>query len=434
MKPLNRNSLIECYHEYGKPKDQWRVGAEFERIAVHSDGRQLDYSEPGGIHDILKALKDNHGWRPSFEGENIIAMSRKGSHLTLEPGGQLELATLPHPRLLDLAQEIADNTVEITQATTRAGIRWIASGLSPLSAPDAVEWVPKGRYRIMREYLPERGALAPVMMKSTSSFQLALDYRDESDCALKTNALLRLAPLTTALFANSPIRLGKDTGFASARAAAWMQTDPDRTGFPASLMDGYTHERWVDYLLDMPMMFFKIERDWVPANGKSFRDYMTRGHNGVFPTWDDWELHQTSVFPEVRVKHFIELRGADACPIPLAIGGIAMWTGALYDTKALSAVSELGAEFQAAQDSNQAFSGAIRDGVNYLVGGHSLNHWAARLMDIAEMGLSQWQPEAIDLLAPLRSQIERGESPASRQRKAFENRNSMAEYLDAIRY
>jgi glutamate--cysteine ligase len=434
MKPLNRISLIESYHGYGKPKDKWRVGAEFERIAVHADGRQLDYSESGGIHDILKLLETEHGWTPSFEGKNIVAMSRNGSHLSLEPGGQLELATLPHPRLLDLAQEISDNTTEISDATKLPGVRWIASGLSPLSAPEAVEWVPKGRYRIMREYLPERGALAPVMMKSTSSFQMALDYRDESDCARKTNALLRLAPLTTALFANSPIRLGADTGLASARAAAWAQTDPDRTGFPPSLMEGYSHERWVDYLLDMPMMFFKIRGEWVPAKGKTFRSYMNFGHQDSFPSWDDWELHQTSVFPEVRVKHFIELRGADAGPIPLAMAGIAMWTGALYDEGALSAANELALEFQSAQDTDQAFSGAIRDGLNYVIGDATLVNWAERLMAIAKTGLSHWQPESLPLLAPLERQIQSGQSPATRQRLAFEGRTSMADYLDAIRY
>jgi glutamate--cysteine ligase len=434
MKALNRMALIEGYHAYGKADINWRVGAEFERIAVHSTGRQLDYSEPGGIREIMEVLADQHNWEPSFEGPHLIAMSRKGSHLTLEPGGQLELATQPYQSLARLAQEVEDNFSELQSATRLPGVRWIASGLSPFSAPEDVEWVPKGRYQIMRDYLPERGPLAPVMMKSTSSFQMALDYRDEADCARKTNTLLRLGPLTTALFANSPIRLGRDTGLASARAAAWMQTDPARTGFPPTLMAGYSHERWVDYLLDTPMMFFMHDGQWLPASGKTFRDYMDSGHDGVFPDWSDWELHQTSVFPEVRVKHFIELRGADACPIPLAMAGIAMWTGALYNESALTQAHELAQEFADAQPAATAFDGATRTGLEYTVGEGSLAKWGERLLDIAKSGLTVWQPEALPLLAPLDEMIQNGRSPASRHRAAFESRATVADYLDALRY
>jgi glutamate--cysteine ligase len=333
-----------------------------------------------------------------------------------------------------LEQEIAVNMKELNKATTLGGVRWVATGVSPFSAPDSVEWVPKGRYRIMRDYLPERGPLAPVMMKSTSSFQMAVDYRDEADCAKKTNTLFRLSPLTTALFANSPVRLGRDTGLASSRAAAWMQTDPDRTGLPPTLLKGYSHARWVDYLLDTPMMFFMKAGAWTPANGKTFRSYMSDGHEGTFPTWADWELHQTSVFPEVRVKHFIELRGADACPISLAMAGIAMWTGALYDSAALSQANELAEDFNQAQEPEIAFQGATQTGLSHLVGGKPLAKWAEQLMCIAKSGLTQWQPESLHMLEPLNTLIQKGESPSAHQRRAFENSRSTEDYLDAIRY
>ena len=431
---LSKDALVEGYFSYGKPRNTWRVGAEFERIGVHVSGRQLDYSEPGGISDILKELGSRFHWEPIFEGSNPIAMKRGKSFLTLEPGGQLELSSSPHTALSDLFKEVSENVHELQAVTQDTETHWIATGVSPFSSPEDVEWVPKGRYRIMRDYLPQRGALAPVMMKSTSSFQAAFDYKDESDCAAKTNALLRLSPLTTALFANSPIRLGEDTGLASSRAAAWEQTDVDRTGFPESLNAGYNHEKWVDYLLDVPMMFVQEQDGWEPANGMTFREFMTRGRGGRYPTWQDWELHQTSVFPEVRVKHFIELRGADACPIPLALGGVAMWTGVLYDPTALDEATELAMSFTAVQPLHESFKSAYRFGLKGEFGHQRLSRWAEVLFGIGKRGLERYQPESLHLLAPLERLIETGESPATSQRKAFHDATSRADYLKTIAY
>lgn len=432
--PLNREALIEGYRQYGKPRSSWRVGGEFERLALRMDGRQVSYSEEGGIRQILENLQSSFSWSPVREGSNLIGLSRGGSNITLEPGGQVELATAPHHQLKDLAREVMESQDELNRVTDHTRLVWAASGVSPFTAPENVEWVPKGRYRIMRTYLPERGELAPVMMKSTTSFQAAFDYENEHDCAQKTKALLWLSPLTTALFANSPIRLGEDTGLASSRAVAWTQTDPDRTGFPPTIFSEYTHERWVDYLLDAPMMFIQGDRGWEPAHGRPFRSYLEAGHKGRFPSWEDWELHQTAVFPEVRVKHFIELRGADACPLPIALAGIALWTGVLYDSTALGKALDLCESFGAISSAEARHRQAAEHGLEGVVGDHALRRWAEALFSIGEDGLRRYQPESLGLLSPLKRLLEQGSSPVQFHRQAFRDAPDVPHYLNSIAY
>ena len=434
MKPLDRTALIEGYQNYGKPRQNWRVGAEFERLALRSDGRQVSYSEEGGIRHLLERLRSDFHWEPVHEGSNLIGLKRNKSNMTLEPGGQVELATAPYRSLQELAQEILQVQGELAAAAGGQDILWAASGVSPFTDPDELEWVPKGRYRIMRNYLPERGRLAPVMMKSTSSFQAAFDYADEQDCSTKTRALLLLSPLTTALFANSPIRLGQDTHQASSRAMAWMETDPERTGFPPSILEKYSHERWVDYLLDTPMMFIRGAHGWEPAQGIPFREYMHRGHRGRLPDWHDWELHQTAVFPEVRVKHFIELRGADACPLPVALAGIAMWTGALYDATALDQALELSESFAQIGTALERHRVAAVHGLEGSLHGQSFRRWAEALFHIGSAGLQRYQPESAALLIPLQRILESHSSPAQSHRQAFHDAPSVLHYLKAIAY
>lgn len=433
-KPLDRSALIDGYQRYGKPKDTWRIGGEFERLALRPDGRQLSYSEAGGIRHLLEQLRQNFRWKAVREGSNLIGLTRGHSHITLEPGGQVELATAPYRKLNDLAQEVLESQRELEEAATGQPVVWTASGVSPFTEPEDVEWVPKGRYRIMRNYLPKRGQQAPVMMKSTTSFQAAFDYEDEADCARKTKALFQLSPLTTAIFANSPIRLGQDTGFVSARAIAWTQTDPARTGFPQSILDGYSHERWVDYLLDAPMMFVQGDRGWEPAQGMPFREYLKQGYGGRLPTWSDWELHQTAVFPEVRVKHFIELRGADACPLPIALAGIAMWTGVLYDSEALDQALELSESFAKLGSPAVRHREAATRGLDGSLQDQSLRRWAEALFNLGKSGLERYQSDATDLLLPLQKILESGSSPAQFHRQAFKDAPSVSDYLNAIAY
>jgi glutamate--cysteine ligase len=429
---LKRADLIQRFHEYATPRERWLVGGEFERIALRQDGRSVPYDCSCGIRWILERLAAEHGWEPVLEGEFPIALLKDGASTTLEPGGQVELSGAPHASLLDLAREAWASLGELQSLSEGCDLQWTALGLTPYTPIDQIQWVPKGRYQVMREYLPGRGDLALAMMKGTSSFQANFDFSDEADCAAKLGTMSRLGALTTAIFANSPLLGGKETGWMSYRGEIWTRTDPDRTGFP--LAEGYTHEAWVDYLLDVPMMFFKQAGRWAPALGRTFRSWMEEGIDGDYPGWSDWELHQTSVFPEVRVKRTIEIRGADAVPLPLALGGIALWTGLLYDPIALDQAEALSREFAASADAAGRFAVAVRQGLEGDLGGRLLADWARDLAEIAGHGLARSRPDERHLLAPLEAQILTGESPAAAVLRAWREDPKPSVFLKRVAY
>jgi len=429
---LTREMLIQRFHDYGTPRERWLVGGEFERLALRADGRPVGYRDERGIRWILGELAARFGWAPIHEGEHLIALTRGVANITLEPGGQVELSGAPWATLAEVAAEARRNLAELGALSAGADLSWTALGLTPYADIDSVPWVPKGRYVVMREYLPGQGDLAHQMMKGTTSFQANFDYSDEADCALKLGTMSRLGPLTTAMFANSPLRGGRETGFMSFRGHIWTRTDPARTGFP--LAEGYTHAGWVDYLLDVPMMFIKSGDGWAHARGRTFHEYMTEGIDGARADWGAWDLHQTSVFPEVRVKRTIEIRGADAVALPLALGGVALWTGLLYDRGALEAADALSREFVAGGDAAGRFEVACREGLAGQVSGRSLAEWAADLVAIAKGGLAGREEEDRALLAPLEAQVASGESPGAAALRAWREDPSPAAFLPQVSY
>lgn len=411
---LSRELLLETFHTYGAPKERWLVGGEFERAVVRPDGTPVAYDEPDGIQWILESLADGQpGWTRKHEEGHLIALERPDrSNITLEPGGQVELSGAPHPTVTALAAELKENRDFLLKLAEGRPLRWIACGLTPIAPIEAVSWMPKGRYRIMREYLPTQGDLALFMMKGTSSVQCNYDFANEADCADKVRLCSGISALTTALFSNSPLYQNKDTGFMSYRGHVWTRTDPARTGFPPGLRADYSHERWVDYLLDVPMMFYKRVDAWVPAAGRSFRTFMTEGFEGQLPTMDDWDLHMTSVFPEVRIKRTIEVRGADCVDAPLSVAFCAFFAGLLYDATALAAGLDLAARLEQHGTHDERFAIACKDGLQGRIGPHRITEWAAELGDIAAAGLTAWKPEDRPLLDPLLERIEAGRSPA----------------------
>ena len=432
---LSRPALVEAFHHYGCPREQWRIGGEFERFALHQDGRAVGYGEPQGVRWLLEQLHDRYAWSPTFEGGNVIGLCRRGGCITLEPGAQVELSGAPHATLSSLAAEARRTLSQLMNVLNPAdtGTVWTALGLTPYTAIDEIPWVPKGRYKVMREYLPSQGDLATTMMKGTTSFQANFDYVDEADCAEKFTLLQQLSPLFTAMFANSPIQEGRETGLMSTRAHVWTRTDPDRTGFPDIVRSAYSHERWVDYLLDAPMMFLRLEDAWIAAQGRTFRTWMANGIDGIFPTWDDWALHQTSVFPEVRVKHTLEVRGTDAVPLPLALGGIALWTALLYDDRARSEALALAADFCAEGTPDSRLAQAARDGLG-ATGSRSWADWAIDLVGIADRGLARSEPRDRALLEPLRAQVARRESPAASALRLFREDPDPSVFLPKVAY
>lgn len=411
---LTRDGLLDAFMAYGRPRSDFLIGGEFERAVVRSDGRPVFYNDPDGIRWILEQIRERQvGWVGKYEGDALIALFRPNyANVTLEPGGQVELSGAPHATLAAVAAEMYENRDILLELARDRDLTWTACGLTPIAAIQDIGWMPKGRYVIMREYLPERGDLATWMMKGTSSVQANYDYIDETDCARKVRLCAGLAPLTTALFANSPLSENKPTGFMSTRGHIWTRTDPDRTGFPPGLRSDYGHERWVDYLLDVPMMFYKRGDAWLPAKGASFRQYMEQGLDGHFPGWTDWDLHQTSVFPEVRIKRTIEVRGADCVDADLALSFCALFTGLLYCPDALDAGLELVEDIERHGTRDSRLAAACRDGLAGEVDGAKLLDWARALGRIADTGLSRCMPEDRPMLDPLLARIESGRCPA----------------------
>ncbi|MFZ5481697.1 MAG: glutamate--cysteine ligase [Myxococcota bacterium] len=433
MERLTYDRLLSTWRGYGAPRARWRVGGEYERAVVRGDGRAVAYDDADGIRWILERLAAKTGWKLKREGESPIEVVGPGEagSITLEPGGQVELSGAPFLRLADLAAEVRQNRAQLYELAEGHDLHWIACGLTPYARIADIPFVPKGRYRVMREYLPQHGELAHWMMKGTCSVQANYDYADEEDCARKFRVALDLAALNTAMFANSPVAEGKATGFASWRAYVWTKTDPDRTGFPPKVRARYTHAGWIDYLLDVPMMFYRPGGEWRPANGVPFRKWMEEGIDGVYPTAADWDLHQTSVFPEVRVKRTIEIRGADAVPVDLAIAFCALWTGLLYGD--LDSAEVLARKFAAADDHEARHLAAAKHGLDARFGPHSGAEWAQALVQLATNGLKEIGEDA-SLLHPLAARVEAGRSPAKDYVEAWERDPSPANILRAVAY
>lgn len=429
---LTPDELVATYRSYGAPRERWLVGGEYERAVLRGDGGAVDYHDPDGIRYIVEQLAARTGWKKKYEGEYPIECAGDGASITLEPGGQVELSGAPFAKLGDLAAEVRRNRDMLHDIARGHDLHWTACGLTPYAKIADIRFVPKGRYAVMREYLPQHGELAHWMMKGTCSVQANFDYADEADCARKFHVSLALGPLNTAIFANSPLSEGKLTGYASYRGYVWTKTDPARTGFPAAVRAGYTHARWVDYLLDTPMMFYKQRGEWAHANGVTFRQWMDRGIDGTFPTEDDWTLHQTSVFPEVRVKRTIEIRGADAVNVELAVGFCALWTGLLYG--ALDEAVSLADRFAATPGTpEERHLAGARAGLAATYGTHAAADWAREAVALAYKGLAAIG-EDTKLLDPLAERVASGRSPAADVIEAWERDPSPANVLEAIAY
>lgn len=407
---LTRDQLVAEYHASGKPRDRWRVGAEFERHLLRADGLPLPYFGEPGVRWLMAAFV-REGWEPYLEGEHPIALSKAGAQITLEPGGQFELSGAPWSTVGEVESEARAFARDVERHLDGTGVRQVALGFTPYADIPAVGWVPKGRYVVMRDYLGRTGDLAHHMMKGTAAVQATYDYADEADCARKVRLATLLGPLTTATFANSPYAGGEPTGFMSFRGHIWTRTDPARTGFPDAAR-AFTFERWVDWLLRVPMMFFKdADGAWQFAHGRTFDDWM-RDEGAHRPDEAAWSLHLTSVFPEVRVKRTIEVRGADCVPLPLAAAFVALWKGLFYCDTALDRATDVAERFAGHGGQRERFEVACREGLEGSVGGRRLAAWAEEIVQIADDGLASCDPQERPWLGPLRRQVESGESPA----------------------
>jgi glutamate--cysteine ligase len=440
LDPDDVDTLVDDFAAGAKPREAWRVGAEHEKIGVvAATGMPAPYHGERGIEALLGAL-EGRGWQPVREGEHVIALSGHGASVTLEPGGQLELSGAPHGDLCALKQEFARHQTEVVQASSELGLAWLAIGFRPLGTLDDIPWVPKGRYVVMREYLPTRGRLALEMMKRTATVQANLDYSDEADATHKFVASMSVTSIVTALFANSPVVEGKDTGYQSYRARVWLETDPDRCGIPAfSFAPGSLFRHYAEWALDVPMFFVHRERwgGYRPARGMTFRRFQREGWDGERATLADWRLHLSTLFPETRLKQYLEARGADAGPLEMVLALPALWKGLLYDADACAEATLLTAHLTMAE--RQTLRAEVpRSGLDTPVraaggGTAAILELARELVGIARAGLERVAPREVQLLAPLEAIVASGRAPAARVRELFATGDPIAA-IQALRF
>nr|WP_086493019.1 glutamate--cysteine ligase [Novosphingobium panipatense] len=375
-----------------KPREAWRIGTEHEKFVYDTaDHHAPSYDEQGGIRDLLNALTQ-FGWQPIIEGDNVIALKGSDGNVSLEPAGQLELSGAPLENLHQTCAETGRHLAQVKTIGDHIGKAYLGLGMWPDKTRADLPIMPKGRYEIMLRHMPRVGTMGLDMMLRTCTIQVNLDYSSEADMVKKFRTSLALQPLATALFANSPFTEGKPNGYLSYRSHIWSDTDPARTGMlPFVFEDGFGYERYVDYMLDVPMYFVFRDGKYIDAAGLSFRDFL-KGELSVLPgekpRLSDWQDHLSTAFPEVRLKSFLEMRGADGGPWGRICALPAFWVGLLYDQTALDAAWDL------VKDWDMEGRELLRNSVPKLAldaplpGGGTLRDIAGEVLNISRSGLA----------------------------------------------
>jgi len=423
--------MVEYLEKGNKPAADWRIGTEHEKFGFRLDDlRPLEYEGPKGIARLFEGMQ-RFGWKPILEDGNPIAMVMDGQSITLEPGGQFELSGAPLENLNQTCDEVNTHLRQIKEVAGEMGVGFLGLGFQPKWGIDDIPIMPKGRYKLMRDYMPTRGKLGRDMMFRTSTVQVNLDFASEADMVQKYRVALALQPVGTALFANSPFTEGKPNGYLSYRSHIWTDVDPDRTGqVPFVFEDGFGFERYVDYALDVPMYFVYRDGKYINALGQSFRDFL-KGDLPALPgekaTMLDWENHLTTLFPEVRLKQFIELRGADGgqwrrlCAMP------ALWTGVLYDDAACAAAWDICKDWTT-EDRANLMTGVAREGIQFEFMGRKVKDLAADVIEIANDGLKarnrtdSFGDDERHFLSAVKLVIEDGRTPAEELLEAYHGR------------
>jgi len=427
MNPQDRpidgvGDLLAYFRAAETPREDWVIGTEHEKVGVYADtGDRVPYEGPYGIGALLDKIHAAVGWNRVEERGRVIALERDGASITLEPGGQIELSGAPLATTRETCAEFNTHVDLVKELSDDFGIAWLGLGIDPFHEVGDIPHMPKGRYDIMRTYLPTRGGLALDMMHATATVQANLDYASEEDAIAKMRAALLATPVVSALFANSSISGGRENGFASKRLVIWRDTDPDRCGLIPWVFDpDFGYERYMEWALDVPIFFLIRDHAYYPAGGVTFRQFMDRGFevDGAVhrPTVRDWDMHLTTLFPDVRIKRIIEVRGADTVPRAHICALPALWKGILYDAGALEATRELLADVGTeALDVGQL--DVAKRGLRADMAGRKVLDLARELVTISDAGLGRiladgWSThDERHFLDPLREQIEKGVSP-----------------------
>lgn len=421
-RPLTADRLAAHLAEGCKPESEFRVGAEHEKFVFRLGGHAPVPYEPNGIKALLEGLMA-YGWRGVYEGETLIALVRAGASVSLEPAGQFELSGAPLETIHEICAETREHLEESKAVANGLGIGFLGLGFTPDLTRAQSPIMPKGRYVIMRRYMPLVGGKGLDMMLRTCTVQANLDFSSEADMVLKFRASLALQPLATAMFANSPFVEGRPSGFLSSRANVWTDTDPDRTGMLRFVFEeGFNFETYARYALDVPMYFVKRGDSYIDVAGRSFRAFMAGELPelpGERPTIKDWADHLTTLFPEVRLKQYLEMRGADSGSSSRLAALPALWTGIFYDNAALHAAWDL-CKAWSPESREQLRRDAARTGLKGAVEGRPIKDVAADLVAIAKEGLkrrariSPCGKDETGYLAELEEIADSGLTPADR--------------------
>ena len=405
--------LVAYFEGGGKPVSEWRVGIEQEKIAVTPRGAPAPYAGSAGIEALLRRLEAT-GLAGEREDGHLLAVRGPAESVTVEPGGQFEFSGPTLPTAVACRDSLVRHVALVTELAAELGLRFLAIGLRPWGTLDEIPWLPKRRYGVMREYLPTRGGLGLDMMKRTATVQANFDFDGERTAAEKMRTASAVTSIVTALYAASPISEGRPNGHKTFRAAVWLDTDPDRCGFvPGVFGTGFGFRDYAEWALDVPMFFVVRAGQYHPGQGMTFRRFMTEGWRGERATMGDWQTHLSTLFPEVRLKRYIEVRGADAGPMPMALGLAALWRGLLDEPEARRAAWEL-VRAASVDDRERLRREVPRAGLEASLVGRSLRDLAVDLVAIAGAGLRRLPGGVADaaLLEPLAARAADGRCPA----------------------
>jgi glutamate--cysteine ligase len=424
-----RQQLIDYLAAGEKPRDAWRIGTEHEKFGFRTDDLHPPAFEgERGIRALLEGLAARYGWDIAREGETPVALTRGKANITLEPAGQLELSGAPLENIHETCREVNTHLEEVRSIADGLGLGFLGMGFQPKWARADMPWMPKGRYKIMREYMPKVGSLGLDMMTRTCTVQVNLDFDSEADMVRKFRTSLALQPIATALFADSPFTEGKPNGYLSYRSHVWTDTDADRTGMLDFVFeDSFGYERYVDYMLDVPMYFSYQNGQYIDLAGQDFKRFMAGTLDavpGTRATMKDWADHLTTAFPEVRLKQYLEMRGADGGPWNRLCALPALWVGLLYDNDALQSAWDLVKDFTR-EERHALRDGVPKHGLKLPFRNGTVRDLAQETLRIAAHGLKRRHrlnrhgADESMFLEPLIEIVDANQTPAERKLELF---------------
>jgi glutamate--cysteine ligase len=425
MTPIeSRDELVAWFEAGSKPREKFRIGTEHEKFPFRlRDHSTVAYEDPRGIRTLLNGMQHLLGWEPIMEGDNIIGMFdvTGGGAISLEPGGQFELSGAPLETVHQTSSELNAHLAQVREIAKPLGIGFLGLGMAPTWTRADVPKMPKGRYRIMTAYMPKVGTLGLDMMYRTCTVQTNLDFHSEADMVKKLRVSLALQPVGTALFANSPFTEGKPNGFLSFRSHIWTDTDNARAGMlPWAFEAGMGFERWIDYALDVPMYFIKRGDKYIDVSGQSFRDLLAgklASQPGERATLSDWANHVSTIFPEVRLKRYLEMRGSDVGRREMLPALTAFWAGIFYDDTSLDAAWDLVKDWSA-EERQKLRDDVPRLGFKAVLRDRTLLDISRECLRLAYSGLARrrrldaWHEDETKYLRPLEEIAARGKTPA----------------------